>query len=258
MDKSKKLEIYKNLEKKSFKDLYNIYYKSKRNYITNENKKSLLLMKVIEKIIDSKDLDEHEKQIIGNAYHSYPDYSDKDFNTEISRKAEFFHCKGLLNLIELEDKCFSKNFELGNHQKFLKNFINKNTPYNGILIFHGVGVGKTCSAITISNSFIDLYKKEDKKIICLVSKNIQPNWMNTIYDPEKGDNQCNGDSFQSIIRDIGNKVNTSGKVKKVINEYYEFYGYQQFSNKVKKLIKVKSLSSKNKTIHEIEKQVIKN
>ena len=54
MDKSKKLEIYKNLEKKSFKDLYNIYYKSKRNYITNENKKSLLLMKVIEKIIDSK------------------------------------------------------------------------------------------------------------------------------------------------------------------------------------------------------------
>ncbi len=116
--------------------------------------------------------------------------------------------------------------------------MNKNTPYRGILIFHGVGVGKTCTATTISSSFIDLYKKEDKKIICLVSKNIQPSLMNTIYDPTKGDNQCNGETFQSIIHNIDMKANTTTKVKKLIKEYYEFYGYQQFSNKVKKLIEM--------------------
>lgn len=258
MDKRNKLQLYKGLEKKSYIDLYRVYYENKREYLHDKNKKSEKLMKIIEFIVDNKDLDKKEKDIIQKNYNSYPDYSDNDFNTELSKKAEFFHCKGLLNLIELENRCFSKNFELGNHQNFLKNFMNKNTPYKGILIFHGVGVGKTCSAITISNSFIDLYKKEDKKIICLVSKNIHANWMDTIYDHEKGENQCNGENFQNIIRSISQKANTSGRVKKLIKEYYEFYGYQQFSNKVKKLIKVKSLSSKNKTIHEIEKQVIKN
>jgi len=253
----KQLQRYKKLEKKTFTELYSLYYETKRSFLLTEDKKSLYLMKMIEKVIDIKELDDSEKKEINKSYHPYPEYHDPLFNTEISKKAEFFHCKGLLDLVELEEKCYPTNFELGNHQKFLKNFINKNTPYKGILIFHGVGVGKTCTATTISSSFIDLYKKEDKKIICLVSKNIQPNWMNTIYDPTKGDNQCNGETFQSIIHNIDMKANTSAKVKKLIKEYYEFYGYQQFSNKVKKLIEMKSGLVGKKTVEEIEKMVIK-
>ena len=251
----KSLQFYRNLEKKDFKELYSIYYDNKRNFLKTKDKKSLYLMKMIEKVVDVKNIDESEKEIINNSYQSYPDYNNPSFNTEITKKAEFFHCKGLLDLIELDNKCFPSNFELGNHQKFLKNFMNKNTPYKGLLVFHGVGVGKTCTAITISNSFIDLYKKEDKKIICLVSKNIQSNWMNTIYSPEKGDNQCNGENFQSIIHNIDMKMNTSFKVKKLIREYYEFYGYQQFSNKVKKLIELKT--STTQSVEEIEKNIIK-
>jgi hypothetical protein len=253
----KQLQRYKKLEKKTFTQLYSLYYETKRSFLLTKDKKSLLRMKMIEKVIDIKELDDSEKKEINKSYHPYPEYHDPLFNTEISKKAEFFHCKGLLDLVELEEKCYPTNFELGNHQKFLKNFINKNTPYKGILIFHGVGVGKTCTATTISSSFIDLYKKEDKKIICLVSKNIQPNWMNTIYDPTKGDNQCNGETFQSIIHNIDMKANTSAKVKKLIKEYYEFYGYQQFSNKVKKLIEMKSGLVGKKTVEEIEKMVIK-
>ena len=253
----KQLQRYKKLEKKTFTELYSLYYETKRSFLLTKDKKSLYLMKMIEKVIDIKELDDSEKKEINKSYHPYPEYHDPLFNTEISKKAEFFHCKGLLDLVELEEKCYPTNFELGNHQKFLKNFINKNTPYKGILIFHGVGVGKTCTATTISSSFIDLYKKEDKKIICLVSKNIQPNWMNTIYDPTKGDNQCNGETFQSIIHNIDMKANTSAKVKKLIKEYYEFYGYQQFSNKVKKLIEMKSGLVGKKTVEEIEKMVIK-
>tara|TARA_Y100001980_G_C14556804_1_gene350570 strand:- start:19857 stop:23477 length:3621 start_codon:yes stop_codon:yes gene_type:complete len=251
----KSLQIYKNLEKKDFKELYSIYYDNKRNFLKTKDKKSLYLMKMIEKVVDVKNIDESENRIINNSYQSYPDYNNPSFNTEITKKAEFFHCKGLLDLIELDTKCFPSNFELGNHQKFLKNFMNKNTPYKGLLVFHGVGVGKTCTAITISNSFIDLYKKEDKKIICLVSKNIQSNWMNTIYSPEKGDNQCNGENFQNIIHNIDMKMNTSFKVKKLIREYYEFYGYQQFSNKVKQLIELKT--STTQSVEEIEKKIIK-
>ena len=254
----KQLQRYKKLEMKSFQALYSLYYETKRSNYLSENKESKILMKMIEKVVDIKELDDSEKEKIYQSYHPYPEFHDPLFNTEISKKAEFFHCKGLLDLVELEEKCYPTNFELGNHQKFLKNFINKNTPYKGILIFHGVGVGKTCTATTISSSFIDRYKKEDKKIICLVSKNIQPTWMNTIYDPMKGENQCNSETFQSIIGAIDMKANQSAKVKKTIKEYYEFYGYQQFSNKVKKLIEMKSGLGGNKTVEEIEKMVIKN
>ena len=255
MDKGE-IEWIKNPERKH-EELYNAWNGKRRDFIQNKDKASKTIKELIENVIDKKDLDKETKEKIKKDYHSYPDYRDPDFNTEISKKAEFHYSKGLLDLIALENRCFSTNFELGNHQYFLKSFMNRNTPYQGILIFHGVGVGKTCTAVTISNSFIDRYKKEDKKIICLVSKNIQPNWMNTIYNPEKGDNQCNGDQFQNIIGNLDKKPNTSGRVKKLIREYYEFYGYQQFSNKVKKLISIKKTTAKNRSHEEIEKKIIK-
>ena len=62
---------------------------------------------------------------------------------------------------------WKKNFELGNHQRLLYNFMNKNTPYKSLLIFHGVGVGKTCSAVKISESFRDIYANDNNKIIVL-------------------------------------------------------------------------------------------
>ena len=65
--------------------------------------------------------------------------------------------KGLFNV------CENKDFEISSHQLFLKNYLTKETPYNGALLFHGVGVGKTCSAITISENFRDLYASRKKE-----------------------------------------------------------------------------------------------
>tara|TARA_B100001123_G_C15337334_1_gene1033339 strand:- start:9 stop:3659 length:3651 start_codon:yes stop_codon:yes gene_type:complete len=245
-------ERYLELFEKSFIELYRIYYENIRLYDETKEGHFKEENRIIRKVIDNKDLDKKEKEIIQKNYQSYPDYSSSTFNEEISKKAEFYHCKGLLDLIELDDRCYSRNFELGKHQQFLRNFMNENTPYKGILIFHGVGVGKTCSAVTISSSFINLNKKEHRKIICLVSKNIQSNWMNTIYNPEKGENQCNGENFMNIIQNMENKINTSGKVKKLIRDYYEFYGYQQFSNMIKKLIHLEDTKLNRK-----QKQIIK-
>ena len=127
-------------KKRTHEELYNKWYEKNRSYIHDKNKYTKMFMKLIERVVDDKDLDKKDRDSIKKDYHSYPNYSDKDFNTEISKKAEFFHCKGLLNLIDLEDRCLSTNFELGNHQNFLKNFMNRNTPYQSLLIFHGVVV----------------------------------------------------------------------------------------------------------------------
>ena len=178
-------------------------------------------------------------------YNFYPGNNDEDFIYNISRRLEFYHLKSLFNITELSRKCPTDNvktndpfnFELTNNQQFLKNFMNRKTPYKGLVIFHGVGVGKTCSAVNISRSYRDIFYKKNKKIICLVPKNIRGGWENTIYDSSKGTQQCSGDSFEDII--VKDKKGNVGKrdVKNLIREYYDFYGYLAFANSVEKLIK---------------------
>jgi len=50
------------------------------------------------------------------------------------------------------------DFSLMAHQKIVKDYINIYTPYRGILLYHGLGSGKTCSSIAIAEGM-----KDDKK-----------------------------------------------------------------------------------------------
>ena len=217
----------------SIEDKYKQY-----RLIDSEKKNDRQREKVLREIDDILTTNEGE-------YDFYPENTDKDFILNISKRLEFFHLKSLFNITELSNKCPQKNilqsdpfnFELTNNQQFLKNFMDKKTPYKGLVIFHGVGVGKTCSAVNISKSYRNTFTKTDKKIICLVPKTIRGGWENTIYDPSKGEEQCSGDSFEDIV--IRDKKGNVGKrdVKNLIRQYYDFYGYLAFANSVEKLIK---------------------
>ena len=81
----------------------------------------------------------------------YPDNSQLDFNNWIFNKKEF------QTEIQENDTCDSRIFRLSANQKFIKNFLSPFTPYNGILLFHSVGVGKTCTAISIVTILLTQY-----------------------------------------------------------------------------------------------------
>ena len=83
----------------------------------------------------------------------YPELTDVDFQKKIYKKKEFYDNKILKETRKMKEICKPSDFKLFPQQKFLKNFISIDTPYNGILIFHGVGVGKTCAAISIAENF---------------------------------------------------------------------------------------------------------
>ena len=157
---------------------------------------------------------------------------------DISKKAEFNLNKITLNK---DNECDNKEFELANHQRLLKNFVNNNTPYKSLLLFHGVGVGKTCSGVTISESFRDIYVRNNKKIIIVRKDGLSQGWMDTIYDPEKGDNQCAGEDFIDTINTGDNfnkrdKKSIKREQNKLIKKYYEFYQYGTFSSKIKEIL----------------------
>ena len=196
---------------------------------------------VTQKIKQTIDISTYEEE--DQLYNNYPDYNNPNFIYEISNKLEFAHMKTLFNITDISNKCpkltEDKNdfqFELSNNQQFLKNFMNKKTPYKGLVIFHGVGVGKTCSAINISSSYRDIYMTNREKIICLVPKNIRGGWENTIYDPKKGKEQCSGDNFEDIINSSDKKNILKKDVRNMIKNYYEFHGYLKFANSVRKII----------------------
>jgi len=79
---------------------------------------------------------------------TYPEYDDEDFLPKIFYKKEFLKdrympiesTKGYVKLAE--EECSGQHFRLTPNQIFLKHFMSFFTPYNNLLIFHGVGVGK--------------------------------------------------------------------------------------------------------------------
>ncbi len=88
-----------------------------------------------------------------------------------------------LELMEEEKKmnegssinCSSKNsddFSLLIHQKIVRDYINIYTPYRGLLLYHGLGSGKTCTSIAIAEGL-----KNDKSIIVMTPASLRSNYI---------------------------------------------------------------------------------
>jgi Helicase conserved C-terminal domain/Type III restriction enzyme, res subunit len=66
----------------------------------------------------------------------------------------------------------SGEFSLLTHQKLVRDYLNLYTPYRGLLLFHGLGAGKTLSSIAIAEGF-----KSNKKVIVMTPASLRRNYM---------------------------------------------------------------------------------
>ena len=53
---------------------------------------------------------------------------------------------------EMLGKSQSGKFNLLTHQSIVRDYLTLYTPYRGLLLFHGLGAGKTCASINIAES----------------------------------------------------------------------------------------------------------
>jgi len=65
-----------------------------------------------------------------------------------------------------------KGFSLMTHQKIVRDYLNLFTPYRGLLLYFGLGTGKTCSSIAIAEGM-----KDTKKIIIMLPASLRTNYM---------------------------------------------------------------------------------
>ena len=66
----------------------------------------------------------------------------------------------------------SSTFSLLIHQKIVRDYINIYTPYRGLLLYHGLGSGKTCSSIAIAEGI-----KNDKKVLIMTPASLRDNYV---------------------------------------------------------------------------------
>ena len=195
----------------------------------------------------SKDIKDYQKD-----YVSYPDPKQADFYECVEAKQEFGMYRIDAKLKEFKEACSRDFFELAPHQLFLKNWMSPNTPYKSLLVFHGVGVGKTCSGISMAENFKDVYGKKEKRIIILAAGPIQQGWKKTIYNPEGGSHQCTADTYNIDRGEPLTLKKRDTKAKQIVKTYYELSAYTAFANRVKRLLETRLQSFKHATPEEIE------
>lgn len=183
-------------------------------------------------------------------YSNYPEVNDPQFFLKIQRKQEF-----KINKMEswkdkkIEDLCRIDTFELSAQQEWISNFFNPETPYRGLLLWWGTGVGKTCASITIAEKHLDYYKKYNKRILVILGTSTLENYKKELYNFKKekieiangltpGTLQCTKNRYYIPI-DSNNPAllkKREQKILKRIEQDYEFITYGSLKGILTKLL----------------------
>lgn len=126
----------------------------------------------------------------------------------------------------LKEVCFPKSYQHQIPQQFVSNYIHPSTPYKSLLIFHRIGAGKTCSAISIAEEW-----KHLRRIIVVLPASLKGNFRNELRS------ECAYDEYlkkaeraklktlhpsDSEYKDIIEKSDAR------IDKYYDIYSYNKF------------------------------
>ena len=98
-----------------------------------------------------------------------------------------------------------EEFSLMAHQKIVRDYINMYTPYRGVLLYHGLGSGKTCSSIAIAEGM-----KNDKKVIVMTPKSLRRNY----YEELKkcGDTMYRKNQYWEFVKATSQNIQTLSAV----------------------------------------------
>jgi len=165
----------------------------------------------------------------------YPDQNDPDMQLKLYKKREFHYHRipekpkftSYDDIKEYRYNICAKKPELRDHQILLSNFINPNTPYKGILVFHELGSGKTCVGITIAENFKSLVQRYGTKIHVLVpGPLIKENWKESLL-------MCTGETYLkklpvNVLIDDAEKKRLENIALSEALQYYRFMSFRSF------------------------------
>jgi len=163
----------------------------------------------------------------------------------------------------------SAEFKIQSSQRFLRRVLSPDSPTRSLLMVHGTGSGKTCTAIQIAEEYIIRPEFQDKKVLVLANPSIQENFKSQIFDISRVNvdpdglvvsKQCTGRRYLDMVQrshseplrysDAGSREQVMKQAKKIISEFYEFQGYDSFANVITKQSTSLTTPGFEKWIHE--------
>jgi hypothetical protein len=181
----------------------------------------------------------------------YPHLNDPQFNVKIAKRKEFQDTQydgKIYDIREHAEKMCNAEFELMPHQLFIKNFLSLQTPYNCLLLYAGLGTGKTCSAIGVAEE-MRAYMKQiglNQRILVVASPNVQTNFRLQLFDERKlkriGNlwnlDTCIGNALLKEVNPTDlqglSREKVSSQINSLINQYYAFMGYFELANYIQR------------------------
>lgn len=177
-------------------------------------------------------------------WQGYPELNDPKFNLKIFQKKEFRD--NTIKKFSLDNpNKKTEEFVKKPTQRFIGSYLSGITPFNGVLLWYGVGVGKTCAALTAAENckMNSAELSRNKVMVLLPSDTLKKSWQKGIFDLSKEESkknkntnvQCTGSIYtdQLNFRPDMTLKQRKRMVKMLINRNYEFMGYRAFSNMVK-------------------------
>ena len=119
-------------------------------------------------------------------------------------------------LISCDAGAGSGDFKPLLHQKIILDYLNLYTPYRGLLLYYGLGAGKSCSSIVIAEGM-----KSDKKIFIMTPKSLKMNFFSELK--KCGDPIFKKNQYWEFVSTTGHTDYTSllSKALSLTEEYIE-------------------------------------
>ena len=154
--------------------------------------------------------------------------SDKMNQIEIKKKFKKYTIPDSINSKPLKELCKPPaSFKHQLPQLFLSEFINPSTKYKGVLVYHKIGSGKTCTAITIAEQW-----KKKRNIVVVLPASLIGNFKDELRSPCAGDNYmttAERNSLENLTSDERKKL--MKKTEERIKKYYTIMSYHKFVEK---------------------------
>uniref|UniRef100_A0A6C0CB62 Helicase ATP-binding domain-containing protein n=1 Tax=viral metagenome TaxID=1070528 RepID=A0A6C0CB62_9ZZZZ len=185
---------------------------------------------------------------------TYPSPEDPNFQLDMYLKRDFnIHVAGTRKKMDTyaeikkyrDNICAPREVKYSEQQILLSNFINPDTPYRGVLIYHGTGVGKSGAGIAIAEKFKPQVERYNTQIYVLIPGPLhKTKWLNEII-------KFTGETYLKNYYDgtLYINENEQEKIKKnahnAISQYYRIIPFRSFYNKVsgEKIIERKEVSA---------------
>jgi hypothetical protein len=135
----------------------------------------------------------------------------------------------------MDEICINNTFQLQAQQLFLREYMTTYPDWKSLLLYHEIGSGKTCTAITMGEEYLKLYPNNKIKVI--LPARLRTNFIDELVSPCGMDAYISQEDFAKY-HDSKTKLSQKQQIKTrfmhAIAQKYDIMSFEKFKINIKK------------------------